>query len=76
MVKIKLSLDKGGIGETKQIIINEEVCEAVQKEESFVEILEAPTTTTVKILPDNVFNWCALPCITWAEANGFLAIII
>ncbi|XP_015187494.1 PREDICTED: jerky protein homolog-like [Polistes dominula] len=65
-----------GIEETEQIMTDEEICEAVQEEEeeeeSLVEILEAPTATTVKVKPDKAFN-CFNTCITWAEENGISA---
>ncbi|XP_056639744.1 jerky protein homolog-like [Diorhabda sublineata] len=62
-----------GIEGTEEIMTDEEiVCEAVQ-EESSVEILEPPTTTTVvRVKPDEALI-CFNTCITWAEENGISA---
>lgn len=50
---------------------HEETCEAVQ-EEYLGEILEEPTTTTVKVKPHKPFN-CFNTYIAWAEENDLSA---
>lgn len=50
----------------------EEICEAVQEEESHAEILEPPTMTIIKLKPDTILN-CLNTCLTWAEENGVSA---
>ncbi|KAH9628495.1 hypothetical protein HF086_017321 [Spodoptera exigua] len=62
-----------GIEETEQIMTDEEIISEAVEEESFVEILEPPTTTTaVRVKPDNALI-CFNTCITWAEENGMSA---
>ncbi|CAG5048130.1 unnamed protein product [Parnassius apollo] len=62
-----------GIEETEQIMTDEEIISEAVQEESFVEILEPPTTTTaIRVKPDNALM-CFNTCITWAEENGMSA---
>uniref|UniRef100_A0A2A4K1H2 HTH CENPB-type domain-containing protein n=1 Tax=Heliothis virescens TaxID=7102 RepID=A0A2A4K1H2_HELVI len=61
-----------GIEETEHIMSDEEILYEAVQEESFEEKLEPPTTSTVRVTPDDALI-CFNTCITWAEENGISA---